>query len=42
MLYTGDLVLSEEGLEELGARYAAWKNYMESKGLGVNLAKTID
>ena len=39
-LYTDDLIIIAETLEELGARYAAWKNCIESKGLSVNLAKT--
>ena len=37
IFYADDLVIIAE---ELGARYAASKNCMESKGLRVNLAKT--
>lgn len=40
MLYADDLVIIAESLEELGIRFTAWKNSMESKGLRVNLAKS--
>ena len=40
MLYGDDLVINAESPKELGATYAAWKNYMKSKGLRPNLEKT--
>ena len=39
MLYVDDLVIIVESLVELGTRYAAWKNYLKSKELMVNLSK---
>lgn len=38
MLYTDNLVIIEEILKELGVRYVAWKNYMESKWIRLDLA----
>ena len=40
MLYADDLVIIAKTLEELNARYSAWKSSMESKGLRVNKGKT--
>ena len=40
MLYANDLIIITESLEELNTWYAAWKHFMECKGLRLNLAKT--
>ena len=40
MLFSDDLVIITENLEELDTWYAAWKHCMEGKGLRVNLVKT--
>ena len=40
LLYTGDLVLSGESLNEVMDKYGRWKNAVEGKGLRVNVDKT--
>ena len=40
MLYTDDLILIAESEELLTEKVRIWKEGMEAKGLGVNLAKT--
>ena len=40
-MYADDLVIITESLEELEGKYTVWKSCMESKGLQVNLAKTM-
>ena len=40
VLYTDDLVLMSETMENLKKRFLEWKNGLESKGLKVNLKKT--
>ena len=40
LLYADDLVIMADTLEECIARFKAWKDGMEQKGLRVNMAKT--
>ena len=40
LLYAGDLVLMAESIEELKGKVLRWKQYMEAKGLKVNIGKT--
>ena len=40
LLYTGDLVLSGESLNEVMDKYGRWKNPVEGAGLRVNVNKT--
>ena len=41
LLYADDLVIIAKSLEELIARFKAWKAGMEQKGLKVNIPKTV-
>ena len=41
LLYADDLVIIANSLEELIARFKAWKDGMEQKGLKVNIPKTV-
>ena len=41
VMYADDLVLICETKEEAGQRFGAWKNALESKGLKVNISKTM-
>ena len=40
ILYTDDLKLMSENLEELWERFLRWKSALEGKGLKVNIEKT--
>ena len=40
MLYASDLVIIAKSFEKLRARYPAWNNCVESKGVRVNLGET--
>ena len=40
LMYTDDLVLICETMEEARQRFVAWRNVLESKGLKVNISKT--
>ena len=40
LLYTDDLVLCEESLNEVMGKYGEWKNVVEGKGLRMNVDKT--
>ena len=41
LLYAGDLILMSETIELLGDKFLKWKEAFESKGLKVNLGKTM-
>ena len=40
LLYTDDLVLCEESLNEVMGKYGKWKNVVDGKGLRMNVDKT--
>ena len=40
LLYTDDLVLCEESLNEVMSKYGKWKNVVDGKGLRMNVDKT--